>query len=165
MVKVLLVEPERILQQAISLALFPDYEVQVEKTIAPAIGALEDYDLLIVDGSALRETGQLTPEVSRAIQGCKTPMLWLEEAESSHAPRHDKVVVIKKPIEREAFQTALADLIPVPGGGRDMRVSRPVAREKKKDSKQESFGFIDLVDVVEEEASPKQPKKPQRKSK
>lgn len=166
MVKVLLVEPEKILQQAISLALFPDHEVQVEKTLGPeATGALKDYDLLIIDGIALRETGQLTPDVARAIQGCKTPTLWLEEGESSHPPERDKLVVLKKPIEREAFQSALAQLLPLQAGARESRVPQPAtgekpesgkaATKKKRETKQETFGFIDLVDVVEKETTQK----------
>lgn len=176
--KILLIEPHKILQQAISLSLFPEHEVQVEEGIGVSgIGSLKDYDLLIVDGAALWESDQLTPEVTRAIQGCKTPTLWLEEDEFSHPPKREKLVIVKKPIEREAFQSALAGLLSPPSSS-GKRISSFVAAGPKTDRpkggpkkrraetpRQATFQFIDLVDVVEEEPPPRQGRKAPRKSK
>jgi len=68
MAKVLLIEPDRILQQAISLFLFSHHEVQDEASSQVTdIDALKEYDLLIVDGSALRDRTQLTEEFTRTL--------------------------------------------------------------------------------------------------
>lgn len=175
--KILLVEPQKILQQAISLSLFPEHEVRVEDGIASSVGSFKDYDLLIVDGAALRERNQLTPEAIRAVQGCKTPTLWLEEDPASQAPKREKFVVVKKPVEREALQSALAGLLSPGAPPRERRSSVaaapsresvPKAAPKKKGGEafeQSAFQFIDLVDVVEEQTPPKQGKKGRRKSK
>ncbi len=151
--KILLIEPSKILRQAIALSLFPEHEVQVEEGIsASGVGSLKDYDLLIVDGAALRESDQLTPEITRAIQGCKIPTLWLEEDESSRPPKREKLLIVKKPIEKEPFQSALAGLLS------PQSVSR-------KAPQQEKFEFIDLVDVVEEPTLTRQGRKAPRKPK
>lgn len=175
--KILLIEPQKILRQAIGLALFPDHEVKVEEDIARDIGSSKDYDLLIVDGAALRESNRLTPEAIRVIQSCKTPTLWLEEDPASHTIKRDKLVVLKKPIERETFQSALNGLLPSPAQSRERSGSlvaaagkgsaaKAAARKKPGEaSDQSAFQFIDLVDVVEEEPPSKQRKKSPRKSK
>ncbi len=174
--KILLIEPQKILQQAISLSLFPEHEVRVENDIASGVGSFKEYDLLIVDGAALRERNQLTPEVVRAVQGCKTPTLWLEEDPISQAPKREKFVVVKKPIEKETLQSALAGLLSPRAPSSERRTaaaapskeSVPKAAPKKKSggtSKQSTFQFIDLVDVVEDPPPPKQGKKSRRKSK
>lgn len=177
MSKILLIEPHRVLQQAISLSLCPEHEVQVEEAISSSgIGSFKDYDLLIVDGAALREKGQLSPGVARAIQGSKIPTLWLEESESSHPPKREKLLIVKKPIEREAFQLALANLLYsqiVPRKGARSLVSRDTkaatakgaSKDKPKASYQETFQFIDLVDEVEGETPQGQEKQPPRKPK
>lgn len=169
--KILLVEPQKILQQAISLSLFPEHDVKIESEIASAAGSFKNYDILIVDAAALRERNQLTPDVIRSIQGCKTPTLWLEEDAASQTPKREKFVVVKKPIEKEMFESALADLVS-PGLSRERSSSvapRPSKGAPKKKpaeaSEQSSFQFIDLVDVVEEQPPPKQGKKAPRKSK
>ncbi|MGH7770659.1 MAG: hypothetical protein ACREQA_00305 [Candidatus Binatia bacterium] len=169
--KILLIEPHRILRQAISLFLFPEHEVQVQEDIgASGAGSLSDYDLLIVDGAELRERNKLTPEVTRAIQGCKIPTLWLEEDESSHPPKREKLSVVKRPIEKEAFQSALVGLLSPQSisRGRTTKPAQPKEGAKKthvEEPEQETFQFIDLVDIVEEQPPPGQGKKAPRKSK
>jgi len=175
--KVLLIEPQRILGQAISLSLFPEHEVQVaEEWSGGAAASLKEYDLLIVDGVALRESNQLTPEVTRAIQSCKTPTVWLEEDESQRQPKRDNLVVVKKPVEREAFQAALTALlspdkgrkerIPVAPGRTRVDAGKTAVRKKSAEApRQAAFQFIDLVDVVEEQPAPRAGKKPARKPK
>lgn len=175
--KILVIEPQKILQQAISLSLFPEHEVQVKDNVASEVGSFKEYDLLIVDGAALRESNVSMAEVIRAIQGSKTPTLWLEDDTTSQTPKRDKCLVIKKPIEKETFQSALAGLL-FPGGPAAERRGFPAAAftersvsqpaPKKKDAEavdQSDFQFIDLVEVVEEEHPPKQGKKAPRKSK
>lgn len=175
--KILLIEPQRIVRQAISLCLFPEHEVRSEEGVTGSLAAsFRDYDLLIVDGAALREKNQLTPELTRAIQECKTPTLWLEEDKPGQPLKCEKLLVVKKPIEREEFQSAVASfLAPSAIPKRRVRPSTPPGarmdapgRETKKaageSSQQETFQFIDLVDVVEEPPQPNQRRKPPPKS-
>lgn len=173
--KILLIEPQKILQQAISLFLFPEHEVRVEAEAGAAVSSFQDYDLVIIDGAALRERDGLTPEVLRAVQGCLTPTLWLEEEGPSQSPQRDKFVVVKKPLEKETLEAAVDDFLS-PGlardrGGAALRPGRGSASKgasKKRpaeQAEQAAFQFIDLVEVVDEEASRKQGKKAPRKSK
>ena len=176
--KVLLIEPQKILRQAISLALFSQHEVHAEESLgASQLAALKDYDLLIIDGGALREGKQLTAEITRAVQSAKTPTLWLEDEAASQAPKREKLLVVRKPIEREPFQSAVDGLLsgktsPKKEAGPAAAVSAKTEtsrRETRKrpaaSSQQASFEFIDLVDVVEEKPLPKSERKPTRKSK
>ena len=170
--KILLIEPQKILRQAIGLSLFPDHEVKVEEEIAKDVGSSKDYDLLIIDGAALRESNRLTPEAIRVIQSCKTPTLWLEEDPASHTIKRDKLVVVQKPVERETFQAALAGLLSSSGLSRERSglivadTFKGSAKKKRSEATQQpGFQFIDLVDVVEEQPPPKQRKKAPRKSK
>ncbi|MBI1993394.1 MAG: hypothetical protein HYY47_01540 [Deltaproteobacteria bacterium] len=172
--KVLLIEPQKILQQAISLFLFPEHEVRVEDEAGAAVGSFKDYDLVIIDGDALREHNRLTAEVLRAVQGCKTPTLWLEEEAASQAPKRDKLVVVKKPLEKGTLEAAVGDFLS-PGPSRERggaatpgRAGASKGASKKnpaEQTEQSAFQFIDLVEVVDEEAPPKQGKKAPRKSK
>ena len=176
--KIVLIEPHRVLQQAMALPLSAEHEVQIEDAISAAgIGALKGIDLLIVDASALRERNQLSPEVTRAIQGCPIPTLWLEENESSRPPRRDKLAVVMKPIESEAFYSALDGLLSLSTPARErgkvavsgrQKVEAGKGAKKGKHSEavqQEAFPFIDLVDVVHERPKSRKQGKARRKSK
>ena len=176
--KIVLIEPHRVLQQAMALSLSAEHEVEVEDAVSAAgIGSLKGIDLLIVDASALRERNQLSPEVARAIQSCPVPTLWLEENESSRPPKRDKLAVVMKPIESEAFHSALAGLLSLSAPARERgkvsvsgRQKAEAGKEVKKGqrgeaARQEAFQFIDLVDVVNERRKSKRQGKARRKSK
>ncbi len=161
MSKVLLVEPQKILQQAITLALFPEHEVDVRGSVdRTGLGALEDYELIIVDGAALREVEALSTEVTAALQNCNIPTLWIEEQESAEIPKRDKLLVLKKPIERDTLHRNLVSLL----GSK-----RPAKAESKPKTapvnEQESFEFIELVDVVEDQTSQASGQQPAKRSK
>lgn len=176
MARILLIEPDRILTQAIRLFLFPHHEVQAEASpLGTDIKALKEYNLLIIDGSALRERKQLTPEFARAIQRCETPTLWLKEDESQHPVETGKLLIVKKPIERETFQSALTGLLfpktaqkgragshGVRGSGGQLPREKERRREVK--TQQDNLPFIDLVDVVEEQSLPGHRRKQTRNS-
>lgn len=176
--KILLIEPQRIVRQAISMALFQQHEVRAEQTLgAPLLAAITEYDLLIIDGAALREDKQLTAELTRAIQDCKTQTLWLDDAGAAQAPKREKLLVLQKPIEKEPFHSAVEGFLSgettPPARTRPSQAAEPKAPQGKREPKkktaarleQGSFQFIDLVDVAEEQGQPKQEKKPARKSK
>src|SRR3972149_2920686 len=113
--KVFLLEPLKVLRQAITLSLLPEHDVMGKDDIgASEVAGFKDYDLLIVDAAALRERNRLTPDIIRAIQGCKTPTVWLEEDPSSHTVQRQKLVTVTKPIEKEPFQLAVGGLLSPP---------------------------------------------------
>jgi len=148
MSKIFLLEPHRVLQQAIALSLFPEHDVQVaEAADASAIGALkDDIDLVIVDAAALRASDKLSPEMNRALEASPVPIVWIDESDSSH-PKRDKLAVVLKPIESGALQTALADLL-APASERKGGKSSPPKGKARKEAE-----LIDLTEVVEEESS------------
>src|SRR5258706_2041970 len=108
--KVVLIEPHKVLQQALALSLFPAHEVRVEQTLAaPALSELGEVDLLIVDAAALAEKNQLPPELVRAIGGSALPTLWIDRADSAPAPRREKAAAVGKPLEGPGRQAAPAE--------------------------------------------------------
>ncbi len=161
MSRVLLVEPHKILQQAITLALFPEHEIEVRGSVdRTGLNSLEDYELIIVDGAALREIKALTSEVTMALQNSSIPTLWIEEEESAGVPKRDKLLVLKKPIERDTLHKNVASLL----GSK-----RPAKAESKakaaRGNEQESFEFIELVDVVDDQTSQKREEQRSKRSK
>lgn len=134
MAKVLVIAAPKILRHALTLALFPEHEVRGEESLnAEKTASIKDYDLLIVDGASCPQHGRLTGELARAIRDAKIPILWLEEEGFSNPPEREKLRIVKKPVEREAFRSAVDRLLS-PDAPRRNRQSSP----------------IELVDVVEE---------------
>jgi hypothetical protein len=179
MAKILLIEPEQILRQAISLALFPEHDVRVEENLTTArLGSLEGYELLIVDGAALRENEHPDKDLTRAVLDCKTPTLWLDDSGATQAPKKEKLLVMNTPIERELFRSAINDLLsgdappakaatissPAPAV-KNQQARRETTDETAGPAEQGSFGFIDLVEVAEEKGSSQQEKRTTKKSK
>jgi hypothetical protein len=89
----------------------------------------------------------------------------LEDSESSQAPKREKLIIIKKPIEKEAFESALAGFLSTqatareyksPLGSETPKVEASKGTSKKGRAESSQLELIDLVDVVEEEAPPKQ---------
>src|SRR5919108_911165 len=110
--KILLIEPLKIMQQAMVLSLFPEHETEITESCSEADATrLQNFDVVIVDASALRDANKLGPQELRAVQNWQIPTLWLEDSESSRLPNREKIVVIKKPIELEALRSALAGFL------------------------------------------------------
>ncbi|HEY1265643.1 MAG TPA: hypothetical protein VGH16_00195 [Candidatus Binatia bacterium] len=153
MSKILLIEPHRVLQQALALSLFPEHDVRVEESAgAGVLGGLKDVDLLIIDAAALRTAGKLTSELQRAVEEAKTPTLWIDDDDAG--PKRAKLAALAPPIASGSLQTAVADLL------------SGESKKTKKNSRQETAGAIetaeeaaaepiDLVEVVEDESQDK----------
>jgi hypothetical protein len=147
MAKVFLIEPHRVLQQAIVLSIFPEHDVQVVEQADPgAIAELNAVDLLIVDASALRDAGNLTEEASRALQNASMPIIWIDDG-SAEPPKRDKLLVVKKPIESASLYSAVAEYLGPTGVPRERK---PLAQKGKARNEPEP---IELVEIVEEESS------------
>jgi len=122
--------------------------------------------LLIVDGSALRDRNHLTPEFTRTVRHSDIPTLWLEEVDSSLPFKREKLLFVKKPIEREKFKLAIDSLIS-PEAPKKARPGSAGAREGKEQikGKQSELEFIELEDVVSEKPLPRKSGKQAKKSK
>ena len=163
--RILLIGPNRILNQAVSLYLFPQHDVQVKSSleeIDPKV--LQEYDLLIVD-APVGTDGKSDTDVPRSIQMLKTPTLWLEGDGSTPPPKRERILSLKMPIEREAFQKALDDLLSTNkpgkeksgsqgGGGAGGQTPKKRGGGRVAKSPQGDAQFIDLVDIVAEERGP-----------
>lgn len=165
--KILLIEPHKLLQQAMVLSLFPEHETEVTESCPESDATrLEDFDLVIVDASALRDANKLGPQELRAVQNWKIPTLWLEDNESGRVPNCEKLVVVKKPIELEALRSALASFLNPQSAAwhqKEAVSKKTSAGEKKSAQSSDAESVIELVEVVEEESERK--KKQTKKSK
>jgi hypothetical protein len=149
MAKVLLVEPHKVLQQALALSLFPEHDVRVVESIdGSAVSALADVELLIVDAAALREKDQFTAELRRALEASKLAVLWIDE--SGDPPKRERLAAIARPVDSATLQSVVAALLPgaaakPPSKQRDEQKTEKIAAKEAAESP-----LIDLVEVVEE---------------
>ena len=159
MSKILVVEPFKILQRAIAVSLFPEHQVQLTEQV-PEMSAIEQrsYDLAIIDAGALREKNT-AGDLNRRLQDWSIPIIWLEEASSTVAPVRDRLLVLRKPIVRNDLLAALArcqaqrpTFPPAEAGEKLQNKTALVDTHVKPDSEQKAT-IIELVDVVEEEAT------------
>jgi|SRR5262249_37982854 len=148
MSRVLLIEPHRVLQQALALSLFPEHDVRVEESIDTDLsGALKEVDLLIVDAAALRTAGKLPAELRRALEAAKTPTVWIDDDKAR--PKRANLTVIAPPIASGSLQNAVADLL----SGKSEKPKKAAAATKTHNMEapdDAGGGLIDLVEVVEE---------------
>jgi len=161
MSKILLIEPQKMLQQAIVLSLFPEHEVQLKGDLSGnSVSAAKDFDLVIIDAAALREANALGGQSSGTIQGWEAPIIWIDEAGGSPTPGRKKVVALNRPIERMALQSAVAECLgtastSTPTGMTALAEKserRPAAKETGTSAAADvaDAQVIELVDVVEE---------------
>ena len=162
MSKILVIQPHRMLQQAIALSLFPEHEVQMAEAVPESLAA-KDFDAVIVDAASLQETRRLAPQTVRAIQNWKVPTIWIEGSEPFQAPQRGKLVLMKRPIAREVLQSSLAECLGISTGAKrngtasmpdqDTRGSTTGTANEERDiasTAAQNAKFIELVDVVEE---------------
>ena len=165
MAQILLVEPYRILQQAIAVSLGRDHQVHVRESVRESeLDNLKDYDALVLDASSLEEKGLLTAELLRDLERYEKPLLWLEDEQSLAAPRVENFTVLKKPLQERELREAVESLLGAQHQDPDHREAgatssahnaprRGEQKEKKAAravSQQASLDFIDLVEVVDE---------------
>src|SRR5918994_4268669 len=108
MSKILVVEPYKILQRAITVSVFPEHEVQITDDL-PEMNAFEQrsYDIVVIDAGALRERNTVG-DLNRRVEGWRIPTIWLEETISTVVPTRDKLVILRKPILMNDLLSALA---------------------------------------------------------
>ena len=166
MSKILVVEPRRMLQQAIALVLIPEHEVRLSAAIPKAEDAvIQDYDILIVDAVALTEQDSLSGKQVGLVEQWGMPTIWIKDKDMGCAPKHDRLFTVKSPIEKGAILSAVAECLKLPGVPADTdtvappRALKDHSRTRPENKESEAAGagapLIELVDVIEEEPTTK----------
>jgi hypothetical protein len=156
---ILLIEPDRMLRQAFTMALFPEHQLKVAHSIPES--APEKADVLIVDAVALQRLEPISAQQLCLLAAWKLPTIWVGGNQLIPAAIRDQVVAIEPPLVKEGLQRALAQclgktaILKRVGNAASARSETPsVAKPKAKrisDSAQKAGeSFIELVDVVEE---------------
>lgn len=179
MSKILVIEPHRILQQAISLSLFPDHEVQITASIPDAgLAPAKEFDLVILDAASLRAKDALSTATSRWLQGWGGPVVWVDHDDGEAKPQREKAIVIRSPLSKEKLLAAVTEslgLLSTANSSGAIEVDKDTARGRSKTeaktretdtvAEQENAAFIELVDVVDEEPEGNTIKAPPKRSK
>jgi hypothetical protein len=156
---ILIIEPHKMLQHAIAISLFPQYQTRVAAVI-PVPGEIKDVDAVIIDAASLREINGLTAQAMASIQECKVPLIWIDD-DDSPLVQNAKSVLVTRPIGRQSLQNAVAGCLDetskTVGNG-----SPPAAGERARPAAhvladQTESKVIELVDVVQEEPSGNKP--------
>jgi hypothetical protein len=158
MSKILVIQPHRMLRQAITLFLFPAHEVQVTEAVPESLPA-SDFDAVIVDAASLRETTGLDAKTIDMIQNWRVPTVWIESSETTQRPKWETLVIVKTPIDKEALESSLRHCLKDPITAK--RNGTPTTRAEGRTHTQKDGGtavtanlqVIELVDVVEDTAA------------
>jgi DNA-binding NtrC family response regulator len=172
MSRILVVEPRNILRQAISLALFPDHEVQTATFLPESnVAVAKEFDLVIIDSAALRETSKSSSQLIRTVQGWKVPTIWIDDTGGGHAPAYDQLVVLTRPIQKDTLQSAVAKCLGISSSKQNgtagiLAKERMATEESTTAAAPQVTGpqVIELVDVVAEPPARKKSKKQQTKT-
>ena len=154
MSKILVVQPYKMLQHAIVVALFPDHQVQVLEKI-PAMDPSAQADAVIIDAGALREIGLAGDEL-RGVQNWRIPVV-LIGAEASGKRATKNCVQLAAPIKKDELRAALMEslrssVVATAGAGPGpTRVEKKAAAPKPASIAAASGKeVIELVEVIED---------------
>jgi DNA-binding NtrC family response regulator len=172
MSRILVIEPRNILRQAISLALFPDHEVQTATFLSDNnVAVVKEFDLVIIDSGALGETSNSSRQLIRTVQGWKVPTIWIDDTGDGQAHAYDQLVVLTRPIQKDALQSVVAKCLDMSSSKQKgitsiavnkrmtTKEARTVAAPQVTDPQ-----VIELVDVVAEPPERRKDKKQQTKT-
>ena len=162
MTKVLLIEPDRMLRQAFTVALFPEFQIQVADALPAA--PPKDVDALIVDAAAFKEREPESAPRIPAVADWHLPIIWIDGDQPAQVANPARCTRLNWPVAKETLRRALVQCLnaTVTGksaGGVSAEAAKAAPRPKRKTKKAtdkatgESGNFIELVDVVEEEAA------------
>ncbi len=145
MSKILVIEPYRMLQHAVSTTLFPDHEVQTLESVPDEIVGLNP-DLVIVDAMSLRTRNLLGSEPPRWLQDGIVPIVWVDDGEPPDGSKTKKLIVVQIPLTRDRLLAAVAECLKLlseqnSNGQANMAHAAPEQQ------------LIELVDVIEEESA------------
>ena len=156
---ILVIQPYKMLQQAFAAALPFEHKVRMMENL-PESASLKDFDVVIVDAAALMEKDLLSTGAVRAIQAWKVSTLWIESERGPAAPHRDKLISLRRPVQKDALHKALAESLAPTAGARPTgagATAKPPAKEPKKARARSAAApaapgprIIELVEVVEE---------------
>ena len=161
MSRILLIEPDRMLRYALTIALYPEH--QVAAALAVPDVATTDFDLLIVDAAALQERNLLSARERQWLKEWKLPLLWFGPDAALAQSERDRWLRLQAPLSKEILRRALAQCLGVNVAAKVMvaqtaqlpvdapAIAKPKARKKKTAEVNDGKIFIELVDIVEEE--------------
>jgi hypothetical protein len=178
MSRILVVEPQKILQQAIILSLFPEHDVRMSVDFAENTTAADrDFDLAIIDAAALREGNALSEPLLAMVQNWHLPTIWIQDGGGPPIPSGGRIVALERPLQKHALQLAIVECLTTASTSKPNRpgvsdkgtplLSKATTNETRKAAPSElsASRIIELVDVVEEESERKTNKTRQRKTK
>ena len=155
MSKILIVQPFRMIQQAMALCLTPEHEVRVTDGL-PAIEFVKDCNLVIIDSAAIDSLRDIASQLPA------TPVLVVERGNDSAAGFSSAVATLHEPITRDNLRSAVRRLVtadqPCPAsppdevktGGSQSRSRAARSGGHKQTGHKDSSNVIELVEVVDE---------------
>ena len=154
MSRIFVVEPRSMLRQAISLALFPDHEVQMAALWSGSNATVaQEFDLVIIDAAALRAASRFSSQLIRAVQSWTVPTIWIDDTGEREAPAREGLVVLMGPIQKESLQSAVTKCLSISSSKRTTSIAAKESMTKEPSAtmpQSTSPQIIELVDVVEE---------------
>ena len=158
MSKILVVQPDRMLQQAFIVALFPEHDVEMCSALPHA--APTNFDAVIIDATASEEYFSLNARDLRKTRLWKVPIVWIHDGAVPEAVDQRNATQLERPVTKESLQKALAECLrpsSKTNGGRRSNTQIVAGSTKPKPNKAKPSSppivegkFIELVDVVEE---------------
>jgi hypothetical protein len=160
MSSIVIIEPYKMLQQALVLALPVGHRVRVMETL-PQAAALAGVNAVIVDAAALSEKGTPAARGLNAIEAWQIPTLWIEADGTPGPPARQGLVILRKPVRRDELQKAVAECLGLTGVDKPGAATAPAKfTQTRKASRPQGAAkasaepaIIELVDVVEETAA------------
>ena len=160
MSKIFIVQPHKMLRHAFAIALSPDHEVEISKTM-PASADLQGSDLAIVDAASLRECELIDGAgASYRFKAGRFRLFGLTTIVEIQAPTRDKLLRLKAPIDKETLKKTVTQCLGQsdanqPAPKTKSRAPAALSNVKPPETKSSQSAvdaekkFIELVDIVE----------------
>jgi len=161
MSRILVVEPSKMLQQALVFALASEHQIQVTDRL-PRSDAAPEVDVAIVDRAAVRDEDADKQELG-AMREWRIPIVWLgAEWPAAGGSAPGNIVRVALPLDLESLKKALADVFAAQQAAQTGTLNSPTAavfdpeRSKRKKTESsptagENRETIELVEVIEEQ--------------
>ena len=142
------------LRHALMVALFRDFQLRVSESLPAQVP--KNIDAVVVDGATLRGGGK------EIVAGWNLPVVWIDADPSGESSPVDRWVRLNWPVSKESLRLSLAQCLgarpaPLAQAVFGEQAASPVVKAKRKAHKPvedspQAGEFIELVDIVEEEA-------------
>lgn len=155
MSKILIVQPFRMIQQAMASCLTPEHEVRVTDGL-PAIEFVKDFNIVIIDSTAIDSLRDIASQLPA------TPVLVVDRGNAFAAGFPSAVETLHEPVTRDNLRSAVRRLVTGdqlgPASPRDeVKIAGPQSRSRaarngahKQTVHKDSPNVIELVEVVDE---------------